>query len=47
MVAKLVRENRSLKAQNQRLAKRADQLAESWEQIKKLTRTATRGRSRR
>ena len=47
LVARLVRENRSLKAQNQRLAKRADQLAESWEQIKKLTRTASRGRTRR
>ena len=47
LVARLVRENRSLKAQNQRLAKRADQLADSWEQIKKLTRTSPRGRNRR
>ena len=46
-MARLVRENRSLKAQNQRLAKRADQLADSWEQIKKLTRTSPRGRNRR
>ncbi|HEX6349589.1 MAG TPA: hypothetical protein VF160_09395 [Candidatus Dormibacteraeota bacterium] len=47
LVAKLVRENRSLKAQNQRLAKRADRLADGWEQIKKLARTAPRGRGRR
>ena len=47
LVAKLVQENRALKAQNQRLAKRADQLAEGWEQVKKLARSAPRGRGRR
>jgi cell division protein FtsB len=47
MVGRLVKENRTLRAQNQRLAREADKLADGWEQIKKLARAAPRGRGRR
>jgi len=47
MVGRLVQENRTLRAQNQRLAREADKLAHGWEQIKKLARAAPRGRGRR
>jgi len=47
MIARLVQENRTLRAQNQRLARQADKLADGWDQIKKLARSAPKGRSRR
>ena len=47
LVGKLVQENRVLRAQNQRLSKQADQLATGWDQIKKLARSAPRGKGRR
>jgi len=47
MIARLVQENRNLRAQNQRLARQADKLADGWDQIKKLARSAPKGRSRR
>jgi regulator of replication initiation timing len=46
MVGKLVQENRSLRAQNLKLARRAEQLAAAWDQVKKLTRSAPRARGR-
>jgi cell division protein FtsB len=47
LVGKLVQENRSLRAQNQRLSRQADRLAAGWDQIKKLARSAPRGKGRR
>jgi cell division protein FtsB len=47
MVGRLVQENRTLRAQNQRLARQADKMADGWEQIKKLVRSAPKGRARR
>lgn len=46
MVGKLVQENRSLRAQNLKLSRQADQLAAGWDQIKKLARSAPRARGR-
>jgi cell division protein FtsB len=46
MVGKLVRENRLLRAQNLRLSRQADQLADGWDQIKKLARSAPRAKGR-
>lgn len=44
LVAKLVRENRTLRARNERLSKEVDRLSEGWDQIKKLARRAPRER---
>jgi cell division protein FtsB len=46
LVNKLLRENRTLKAQNQRLAKELDRVSAGWDEIKKLARSAPR-RARR
>lgn len=46
MVGRLVQENRSLRAQNVKLARQADQLAAAWDQIKKLARSAPRVKGR-
>jgi hypothetical protein len=47
MVGRLVQENRTLRAQNLRLTREAEKLAAGWEQIKRLAKSAPRGRSRR
>ncbi|HEY8643969.1 MAG TPA: hypothetical protein VIO84_14540 [Candidatus Dormibacteraeota bacterium] len=47
MVGRLVQENRTLRAQNQRLSRQAEKLADGWDQIKKLARSAPKGRTRR
>ncbi len=47
MVAGLVRETRALRAQNQRLSKELDRLSKGWEELRKLARSAPRGRGRR
>jgi hypothetical protein len=46
LVGRLVQENRALRAQNLRLAREADRLAAGWDQIKKLARSAPRGKGR-
>lgn len=47
MVTQLVRQNRALKAQNQRLAQELERVSEGWEQIKRLARSAPRKRRSR
>ena len=47
MVGRLVQENRTLRAQNQRLSRQAEKLADGWDQIKKLARSAPKGHTRR
>ena len=44
MVGKLVRENRALKARNERLMKELDRVSAGWDEIKKLARQAPRRR---
>jgi hypothetical protein len=46
LVARLLKENRTLKAQNLRLGKELDRVSRGWEQIKELARSAPR-RARR
>ena len=47
IVGKLLKENRALRTQNQRLAKELDRVSEGWEELKKLARSAPRPRKRR
>lgn len=42
MVTALVRENRALKARNQRLTRELERASAGWEQIRRLARTAPR-----
>ncbi len=44
LVAKLVSENRALRAQNVRLTKELDRLSAGWEQLKLLAKSAPRSR---
>jgi hypothetical protein len=46
LVARLLRENRTLKTQNQRLGSELERVSRGWEQIKALARQAPR-RARR
>ena len=46
LVGRLVAENRSLRARNDRLEKEIARLSDGWEQIKRLARGAPRGRRR-
>lgn len=48
MVARLAKENKALRTQNERLAKELDRVSAGWAEIKKLARSAPRAaRSRR
>jgi len=44
LVSRLVRENRVLKAENQRLEREVERLSSGWEEIRKLARLAPRKR---
>jgi predicted RNase H-like nuclease (RuvC/YqgF family) len=44
MVARLVREHRSLKAQNARLAKEVERLSRGWDDIRRVARSVPRRR---
>jgi cell division protein FtsB len=44
LVAKLVRENRALKARNARLSRELDRVSAGWEELRKLARSAPRRR---
>lgn len=46
VVARLVKENRTLKAQNKRLEAELDRISKGWEDLRKLARAAPRGRRR-
>jgi uncharacterized protein YlxW (UPF0749 family) len=44
LVAQLVREHRSLQAQNSRLTQEVDRLSRNWDDIRRLARSAPRSR---
>jgi hypothetical protein len=46
-IGKLLKQNRTLKQQNAKLAKELDRVSQGWEEIKKLARSAPRARRRR
>lgn len=46
VVTRLVRENRTLKAQNERLEAELDRISKGWEDIRRLARSAPRNRRR-
>lgn len=46
MVARLLQENRLLKAQNKRLADELERISKGWEEVRRLARSAPRGRRR-
>lgn len=47
MVGQLLRENRTLKAENVKLSRELDRVSKGWEEIRKLVRAAPRGRRER
>lgn len=47
VVGRLIKENRALRNQNQRLARELDRVSAGWEEIKKLARSAPRSRRQR
>lgn len=46
MVARLLLENRLLKAQNKRLAEELERISRGWDEVRRLARSAPRGRRR-
>ena len=44
LVSALLKENRALKAQNKRLAAELERISKGWDEVKKLARSAPRGR---
>ena len=47
LVSRLLRENRTLRAENQRLEREVERLSAGWEEIKRLARLAPRRRRAR
>lgn len=47
MVSQLLRENRTLKAENVRLSRELERVSRGWDEVRKLARSAPRSGSRR
>jgi regulator of replication initiation timing len=45
MVGRLLKENRALKAENERLTRELEQVTRGWDEVRKLARAAPRRRS--
>ena len=46
VVSRLLKENRTLKAQNKRLEAELDRISKGWDDLRRLARSAPRGRRR-